>query len=66
MQTVPAGDYLRAHFYVTELYLALNAIEHRRTKVKKPQTNGFVERFQKTVGEEFFAEVLDEKKSDAA
>ena len=32
-----------------ELYLALNEIEHRRTKVRKPQTNGFVERFNCTL-----------------
>ena len=37
-----------------ELYLAFNDIEHRRTKVKSPQTNGFVERFNKTVLDEFF------------
>jgi transposase InsO family protein len=37
-----------------EIYLALNDIEHRRTKVRKPQTNGFVERINKTVLEEFF------------
>jgi transposase InsO family protein len=38
-----------------ELYLALADIEHRRTQVRRPQTNGFVERFQRTVQEEFFA-----------
>ena len=37
-----------------EFYLALNDIEHRRTKVRSPQTNGFVERFIRTVKEEFF------------
>lgn len=37
-----------------EVYLALNEIEHRRTKVRKPQTNGFVERFNRTVLDEFF------------
>lgn len=37
-----------------EIYLALNDIEHRKTKVRKPQTNGFVERFNRTVLEEFF------------
>jgi transposase InsO family protein len=37
-----------------ELYLALNDIEHRRTKVGRPQTNGFVERFFGTVKSEFF------------
>lgn len=37
-----------------EIYLALNDIDHRKTKVRKPQTNGFVERFNRTVLEEFF------------
>src|ERR687892_101889 len=37
-----------------ELYLALNEIEHRKTKVGSPRTNGFVERFNGTVLEEFF------------
>ena len=32
-----------------ELYLDLNGIEHRRTKVRTPRTNGFVERFNGTV-----------------
>ena len=47
-----------AHPY--ELYLALNDIEHRRTQVRRPQTNGFVERFNRTVLEEFFREVFRE------
>jgi len=37
-----------------ELYLSLNNIEHRRTKVRTPRTNGFVERFNRTVLDEFF------------
>jgi Integrase core domain len=37
-----------------ELYLALNDIEHRKTKVGSPRINGFVERFNGTVLEEFF------------
>lgn len=37
-----------------ELYLDLNGIEHRRTRVKTPKTNGFVERFNGTVLDEFF------------
>jgi transposase InsO family protein len=44
-----------------ELYLALNEIEHRRTKVRKPQTNGFVERFNRTVLDEFFRTVFRTK-----
>lgn len=35
-------------------YLALNDIEHRRTQVRKPQTNGFIERFNRTALDEFF------------
>lgn len=37
-----------------ELYLELNDIEHRRSRVRRPQTNGFVERFNRTVLDEFF------------
>jgi transposase InsO family protein len=37
-----------------EMYLELNDIEHRHTQVRQPQTNGFVERFQGTVLDEFF------------
>ncbi|WP_242514315.1 integrase core domain-containing protein, partial [Rhodovulum sulfidophilum] len=37
-----------------ELYLDLNAIEHRRTRVRTPKTNGFAERFNGTVLEEVF------------
>jgi hypothetical protein len=43
-----------------ELYLALAALEHRRTRVRHPQTNGFVERFHRTVKEEFFEVALRE------
>ncbi len=49
----------QAHPY--EIYLALNDIEHRRTRVGRPQTNGFVERFNKTALEEFFRVVFREK-----
>lgn len=37
-----------------ELFLAFSDIQHRRTKVRRPQTNGFVERFHRTVLDEFF------------
>jgi transposase InsO family protein len=43
-----------------ELYLALNDIEHRKTRVRRPQTNGFVERFNRTVLDEFFRTSLRE------
>jgi transposase InsO family protein len=37
-----------------ELYLALNDIEHTKTKVRHPQTNGICERFHKTILNEFY------------
>jgi transposase InsO family protein len=37
-----------------ELNLALENIDHTRTKVKSPQPNGIVERFHKTVLNEFY------------
>jgi transposase InsO family protein len=37
-----------------ELYLAVEDIDHSRTKAKSPQTNGIVERFHKTVLDEFY------------
>jgi transposase InsO family protein len=37
-----------------ELYLALEDIDHTRTKTKSPQTNGICERFQKTILNEFY------------
>jgi transposase InsO family protein len=44
-----------------ELYLALNDVEHRRTRVGTPRTNGFVERFHGTVLGEFFRPVMRQK-----
>ena len=37
-----------------ELYLAVENIDHTRTKAKSPQTNGIVERFHKTMLDEFY------------
>jgi transposase InsO family protein len=37
-----------------ELYLALNEIEHTKTKARHPQTNGICERFHKTILNEFY------------
>ena len=36
------------------LYLAVEDIDHSRTKTKSPQTNGICERFHKTVLNEFY------------
>jgi transposase len=38
-----------------ELYLAIQQIEHRRTRIGSPETNGFCERFHRTVKEEFYS-----------
>ncbi len=37
-----------------QLYLALNDIDHTKTKVRSPQTNGICERFHKTILQEFY------------
>ena len=37
-----------------QLYLALNDIEHTKTKAHHPQTNGICERFHKTILQEFY------------
>ncbi len=42
----------QAHQY--ELYLAVEDIDHSRTKARSPQTNGIVERFHKTMLNEFY------------
>lgn len=55
-----------------QLYLALEDIDHTKTKARSPQTNGICERFQKTVLNEFyrvtfrkkFYETLDELQQD--
>lgn len=55
-----------------QLYLALEDIDHTKTKTKSPQTNGICERFHKTILEEFYQiafrkkiyRTLDELQSD--
>jgi len=44
-----------------QLYLDLEDIEHTRTKVKHPQTNGICERFHKTIQNEFYATAFRRK-----
>ncbi|WP_431216298.1 IS481 family transposase [Puia sp. P3] len=38
-----------------ELYLAIEGIEHSKTQVRHPQTNGICERLHRTMQEEFYA-----------
>lgn len=44
-----------------ELYLAIEDVDHTRAKTKSPQTNGIVERFHKTVLDEFCRVTFREK-----
>jgi transposase InsO family protein len=44
-----------------ELYLAVENIDHTRTKTKSPQTNGICERFNKTILHEFYQVALRKK-----
>ena len=47
--------------HLHEIFLEFNDIAHRRTKVATPKTNGFVERFNRTVLDEFFKETFRKK-----
>ena len=55
-----------------ELFLQLEQIEHRTTKVRRPQSNGFVERLHRTLldehfrvmGRKKFCESIDEMQKD--
>lgn len=57
-----------------ELFLQLEGIEHRTTKVRRPQSNGFVERLHRTLLDEHFRvkggqkwyEALEEMQHDLA
>ena len=51
----------RADQHDYQLYLALNDIDHTKTKVRSPQTNGICERFHKTILQEFFQVTLRKK-----
>jgi len=44
-----------------QIFLEFNDIEHRRTQVARPRTNGFVERFNRTALDEFFRETFRKK-----
>jgi transposase InsO family protein len=44
-----------------EIFLQLESIEHRTTKIRRPQSNGFVERLHKTLLDEHFR-VMGRKK----
>lgn len=44
-----------------QLYLAIEDIDHSRTKARHPQTNGICERFHRTIQEEFYSVAFRKK-----
>lgn len=48
-----------------QLFLAINDIDHTKTKVKSPQTNGICERFHKTILQEFYQIAFRKKLYDS-
>ena len=54
-------EYCGTDSHEYELYLAVEAIDHTRTKAKSPQTNGICERFHKTVLNEFYRVMFRKK-----
>ena len=47
-----------AEHHAYQLYLAVNDIDHTKTKARTPQTNGICERFHKTILQEFYQVTL--------
>ncbi len=58
-------DGVEADRHEYELYLAVEDIDHTRTKVKSPQTNGICERFHKTLLDEFYRVAFRKRLYDA-
>ena len=44
-----------------ELFLAIEDIDHTKTKAKSPQTNGICERFHQTIQNEFYSTAFRKK-----
>lgn len=44
----------RVEHHAYQLYLAVENIDHSKTKARHPQTNGICERFHRTIKEEFY------------
>ncbi len=64
--TARGTEFCGAHDrHAYELYLAVEDIDHTRTKVKSPQTNGICERFHKTLLDEFYRVAFRKKVYDS-
>ncbi len=55
----------KAEYHEYELYLTIENIEHSKTKVKRPQSNGICERFHRTIQNEFYAIAFRKKLYDS-
>ncbi len=51
----------KPEYHAYELYLQIENIEHSRTKVRHPQSNGICERLHRTMQEEFYAVAFRKK-----
>ena len=51
----------RREHHEYQLYLAIEDIDHTKTKARSPQTNGICERFHRTIQEEFYAVAFRKK-----
>ena len=55
----------KAEYHEYELYLTIENVEHSKTKVKSPQSNGICERFHRTIQNEFYAIAFRKKLYDS-
>lgn len=51
----------KREYHEFQLYLTLEDIDHSKTKVRSPQSNGICERFHRTIQEEFYAVAFRKK-----
>ncbi len=51
----------KPEYHEYELYLVVENIEHSKTQVKRPQSNGICERFHRTMQDEFYASAFRKK-----
>jgi transposase InsO family protein len=51
----------KREYHEFELYLTLEEIDHSKTKVRHPQSNGICERFHRTIQDEFYAVAFRKK-----
>lgn len=55
----------KPEYHEYELYLNIEGIEHTKTQVRHPQTNGICERLHRTMQEEFYAVAFRKKLYDS-